>query len=396
MAERWDVIVAGAGPAGATAAALLARQGIRVLLLDRSHFPRPKACAEYLNPGVLTALRRLGLAERVEACAPRYFSGMAILGPRGVRFNVSYLQDQVPLSAASLPRTSLDTALVQHAVDSGAHLREGVIVHGPLRSAPGVAGVSTSTGDLLASLVLAADGVRSVLARALGLQRPARWPRRLGLVTYVRDNGACADGYGRMVVWPGGYCGIAPLPGGRLNIGMVLPAGALQHSPASALLRTVIHSHPLLSDLLSGADPIERVRGMLPVGVRSVHPGARGLLLLGDAAGFFDPFTGEGIFRAIRSAELAAQLIPSFLDGTTDADALLGAYTRSRSSAFRTKSAVTALVQLFVRFPFLLDYALPRLDRRPDTRQRLCNVLGDLVPARAFLNPLTLADALRP
>ena len=138
------------------------------------------------------------------------------------------------------------------------------------------------------------------------------------------------------------------------------------------------------------------MRGVGPIGSRVSRVSTAGAMLVGDAAGFFDPFTGEGIYRALRGAELVAEVGLDALEAGDVSSARLARYDSLRNKAFTRKQAVTALVQLFVQFPPLMEYALPRLMRRPEPLGALGSVLGDCRDAREFLNVPTLWSALHP
>lgn len=393
-----DAVIVGAGPAGAAAALLLARAGRSVVLVDRARFPRGKPCAEYLSPGVLTILERLD----VGPLPAHRFPGMEIISPDGRRFRVTYQRAGTCVSAASLARRDLDAALVAAARRAGVTVLEGFTARGPLVRGGVVTGILGRDGcgehHLRARLTLAADGTNSRFARLLGLRRPARWPVRLGLVAHYRGDTDLPDGFGQMHVWPGGYCGLAPLPDGGLNVAMVLPLDRARHDPRTPtqLFEHHLATHPRLADALRSFSREDPVRGVGPVGSRVSRATTNGALLLGDAAGFFDPFTGEGIFRALRSAELATPVILAALERDDVSAAALAAYEQQRYAAFSTKQTLTTLVQLFVRWPFLLDYALPRLAARPTYSALLSNALGDVADPRDFLRPPTLWHALRP
>ncbi|HZU14610.1 MAG TPA: NAD(P)/FAD-dependent oxidoreductase [Chloroflexota bacterium] len=394
---RFDVAIAGAGPAGALTALLLARRGLSVALLDRSHFPRAKTCAEYLSPGVADVLSGVGLAPVLDGA--HRFPGMDIIAPQAALYRVRYAVEGHGRPAMSLPRRILDARLVAAACGAGATLMEGAVVREPLYRDGRVVGVAGSRGGddvtIEAALTVVADGARSVMTRRLGLARPPRWPRRLGLVAY--HEGTVPSGAGQMIVFPGGYCGVAPLPDGLLNVAAVVPADSMRRRglSAQALLDATIASVPALRELLAGTRRVGNVRGLVPLGSRASRHSVAGALLVGDAAGFFDPFTGEGIYRALRGAELAADAAVAALERGDLSESQLGAYDRMRREAFRQKEVVTMLVQLFIRFPSLLAYALPRLSTRP-SGEILSNVLGDVVPAHEFLALVPLWQALRP
>jgi geranylgeranyl reductase family protein len=397
-----DVLVIGAGPAGASTGAWLAGAGYRVVMVDRSHFPRDKACAEYMSPGVSHLLERLGAAELIAAARPEIVPGMEIVSPQGRRIRLRYEDGVQSFTARTLRRRVLDAVLVEHAAQRGVEIRQGVVAHSLIREEGAVVGVRCSSGgtfgEIRAKLTIIADGFRSSLARSLGLAVSARWPVRLGLVAHYEGHSGLEDGFGQMHVDRDGYCGIAPLPNGQLNVSIVTRADALRARTGNAesLFQEWIDHRPALRRALGGAERVSRVRGIVPVGARSRRAWYPGALLVGDAAGFFDPFTGEGIHRAIRGGEIAAQVGREALQSGTVRTGGLASYEALRRHAFRDKAAVTAIVQLFVQYPRLLDYAIPRLNSRPVPSRTLGLVLGDLIDAGAFLAPRALWSALRP
>lgn len=399
MAEPWDAVVVGAGPAGSTSALLLARLGLRVALLDRRRFPRPKACAEYMSPGVRQVLRRIGL-EHTALRGALDVRGMDVITPSGALLPIGYALDGVPVAAVTTTRERFDLALLEAAATAGVEVLTGAVVRSVRRDAGTVCGVeyrsAAGAGAARATWTVIADGNRSTLVRALGLSRPARWPRKLGLVAHMGGI-ALADNRGRMCVERDGYCGFAPLPGGETNVALVVPFGAVARSgrPATAFFRHWLASHPRTAALTLEAALTSPVRGVGPIGCRARRAGVEGALLVGDAAGFFDPFTGEGIYRALRGAELLASAIEERGHAATPMG-VVELYERLRRQEFRRKAGVTALVQLFVQSTALLEYAAPRLQTREIPRAVLGNVLGDIDDAAAFLRPTMMWAALRP
>jgi flavin-dependent dehydrogenase len=237
-----------------------------------------------------------------------------------------------------------------------------------------------------ARLVVGADGVHSVVVRALGLRKPVRWPRRLGLVTHLRGV-LWPEDHGQMHVGPRGYVGVAPLGQDLVTVGLVMPMpGGRLGAPDTAL-------EAALAAVGQRACGVQGV-GPLAHAVRSC--GGHGYLLVGDAAGFFDPFTGEGIYRALRGAEIAAQAADRALRAGAEVVSVVREYDRARRAAFRAKERLTALIQVFVQAPSLMNYAVERLSRRPRHAARLGNVLGDLEPAGSALRPGSLWALLRP
>jgi flavin-dependent dehydrogenase len=313
----FDVIVCGAGPAGAVAATVLARGGARVLLLDRAAFPRDKLCGDTINPGTLAILRRLGMT----AFEPSAITvdGMTVTGERGVRVRCAY---GGAARGLAIVRKDLDAALAGHAVDAGARFEERVLVRGPLVDDAGgerrVRGVIVAGRDgrdvrIPAPIVIAADGRRSRLAVALALARQPRRPRRWAVGAYFADVTGLTS-FGEMHVRRGRYLGVAPLPSGLANVCLVVSRQDGLDDPA-ALLLAAIRGDAELRDRFTAARMIAPPAVLGPLAVDAAVPGAPGLLLAGDAAGFIDPMTGDGLRFAVRGGELAGDVALAAIAG---------------------------------------------------------------------------------
>jgi flavin-dependent dehydrogenase len=305
-----DVLIVGGGPAGSVAATVLARAGARVCVVDRSTFPRDKLCGDTVNPGTLALLRRLKMAAGIDACGLPV-AGMRVTGERGVAVEARYKNG---IAGRALLRRDLDWMLLKDAVAAGARFEPSVTVRRALVDEDRVTGVEASghpfEGALRARVTIAADGRRSALAFGLGLAwHPVR-PRRWAIGAYV-DSSTVAPppcDLGEMHVRAGRYVGIAPVPGGLTNVCAVKawrPGEAALGAPRTEILNELARD-AVLRARFAGARMVGSpvVLGPLAVDVRDA--GIDGLLLAGDAAGFIDPMTGDGLRFAMRGAELAA------------------------------------------------------------------------------------------
>ena len=394
--ERVAVLVVGGGPAGAATAIRLARAGRSVVLAERAPAWTWRACGVFTSPAAMDALRRLGVDEATIRRVARAIPAMRVETRPGTSFRLTYGDDgSLAAPAVGLDRSALDPWLLDEAVRAGVDVRRGEAVRKVLGDR-----VEAESGALHARVVVGADGLRSVVARSAGVVRRPPLGARPALTFHVADPAPTVPRDARMVVFDGGYVGLAPVPGGRVNVGIVLVSRGwrtrLRADGAEAVARTVMRTIPPASD-----DPVDwtapaitdRIEGVAPVGARVRRRAGDGWLLVGDAAGFLDPFTGEGLHRALVSAELAAASVERFLDGDATA---LPAYERAMAGRTRSKDLVSRVVQGFLSVPPAFAYAARRLEARPSVRETMGLVIGDLAPASRALDPRFLAALLRP
>jgi geranylgeranyl reductase family protein len=348
-----DVLVVGAGPAGSIAALVLARAGARVRLIDRARFPRDKLCGDTLNPGSLSILDRLGLSTPIRARAAAV-TGMMVTGP-GARVSADYPHR---LCGVSITRRDLDLMLLNAAIDAGAHFECGVAVREPIVDERGrVHGVRvTSDGharDLHASMVIAADGRGSRLASRLHLSAYAQRPRRWAFGAYFAGV-AGMTARGEMHIRPDGYIGVAPLTDGVTNVSVVRDAANLPPGDQQSFVREALALDRELRERFARAEQVSRVSVLGPLAVDARGSGCPGLLLAGDAAGFVDPMTGDGLRFAIRGGELAAQAALEEVESGEPAFARLHAL---RAREFTGKWRINRALRSIVGSPRALDLA---------------------------------------
>jgi flavin-dependent dehydrogenase len=353
-----DVVIAGAGPAGALAAIILANAGLRVRLFDRARFPRHKLCGDTLNPGALSVLQRhVDVSSLVEQSDP--IEGMLLTGPRGVSVRAKYGRG---LTGRAVTREVLDHWLVSGAIAAGASIEEGVLVKDAALADGRVAGVRLGRGTVAvthpARMVIAADGRRSTLAIGRGLSRQPRRPRRWAVGSYFTD----VDGLttlGEMHVRQGHYIGVAPVPGGLTNACLVVSydgrSGGTSVPPASMppaeMLRRYLRDDPELSPRFARARAVAPPSVLGPMAVDAQAAGEPGLLLAGDAAGFIDPMTGDGLHFALAGAELAAEVGLEVLAGQTPIDRAHLDLAAKRTIAFNAKWRFNRALRLLVASP---------------------------------------------
>jgi len=396
--RRADVAIVGAGPAGAAAAILLAEHGLDVVVLDRAALPRPKICGEYLSPEAVRLLDRLGVLKALDATGAAALTGMRITAPDGTsvvgRYRPFGAFRPYRQHAMGVTREVLDGALAERLRGLPLDLREQTRVSDVIVEGGQVVGLRAESRaqealEVRARVIVGADGRHSVVAERLGCRRPHAL-QRLALVTYVRGVADCRE-LGEIFVDPPDYAILNPLAADRVNFSIVVP---LAHAaPWSRRLEDFMTARarqlPHLARRLEGAERVAPVRALGPLAHRVVEPRAGGVLLVGDAAGFYDPFTGEGIFTALRSAELAASTIAQALRAGDVSAAALSAYARARRAAFAGKARVTRALQTVLGHRRLATWTCRALARRPGVLDALLGVFGDYVPPRALLGALS-------
>jgi flavin-dependent dehydrogenase len=241
-----------------------------------------------------------------------------------------------------------------------------------------------------ARLVVGADGLQSVVARRLALTHHWPWPRRIALSTHLRGVAEITD-YGEMHVAHDGYVGFADVGDGLTNVSAVFPQRSARAIAAdrTKFLIDWLARQPRLAARFARTERVGPVRAVGPFASHARRAWASGALLVGDAADFFDPFTGEGIYSALRGGELAAHYARAALDAPSprDADVALAAYDRARHHEFGGKWMVERAIGAVIAWPPLINRAARVLEARKDMADLLIGVAGDFVPAREVMRP---------
>jgi 2-polyprenyl-6-methoxyphenol hydroxylase-like FAD-dependent oxidoreductase len=361
-----DVLIAGGGVAGASLALLLGRRGARVELVDRDTFPREKPCGEGLMPAGVRALERWGLAELVEGAeyvGVRYYAGGVVAEGRFPAV------DGRPAVGRGVRRWRLDRALFEAAAATpGVSARQGVAVERPIVEGGRVVGLVVEGEARRAGLVVAADGLRSPLRRALGLEvAPGGRPRVGVRVHYRLAPEQPARPWVEVYLGRGHELYVTPLPDGELLVAALVEGGRIGPDAAKAL-GGWIAGQPGLAARLRGAERSSAPAGRAPLAARARRGWVPGCVLLGDAAGYVDPITGGGMTQAMLSAELLACHIA--------AGGGLAAFEAERRALLRDYEALTRIVLALAKSPRLARATVGLMRARPGLFGHLLGVAG--------------------
>ncbi len=399
MSLQAEVVIVGAGPAGAALALELARRGRDVLIVERSPFPREKPCGDCVNPGAVRELKRLGVGARLEAVLrPAPLRGWRVEAPDGRALQIDFGSNEegVALNGWGVRRRDLDAALLDEACRAGARVEFGLRAFDVIQEAGRGVGVRARDGtralEIRARLIVGADGLRSVIRRRLGLGARAPRLRKIALVTHLCEGrglaGSDGAGYGELRVRGGRCCGYAPLASGA-NLTLVVPeseAGAIAGRPRD-FMRAALSAFPEIEERVTRGEwdgPL-MVTGPFDQPVR--RPAVPGVVLVGDAAGYYDPFTGEGVYQALRSAALAVEEVEASLrDPEVEAEALREYSARMRLE-FGPRRALQRVIEAVVSRRRAMSTFVAALGAADNAARRLLRVTGDLAHPVSLLDP---------
>ncbi len=341
MSESCDVAVVGGGPAGLATAIAAAERGLAAIVLERRTFPTDKACGEGVLPPGVAALDRLGVLRHLPAGGHRAFHGIRFVNEDGSAA-------EVPLPGAGglgIRRTVLVEAMAARALELGVTLRDRCAVQ-YVESTGSAAVLRTSAGALRARLVVAADGLHSPVRRAAGLDRPPAARRRFALRQHFAVRPwtdlveVHADAHGEAVV--------TPVSDGAVNVNFVWEYGDI----ANPTIATLAARFPALRRRLHGAATVSPVVGAGPMACGAIRRTGPRLVLMGDAAGFIDSISADGLSIAFNSALLLGAELPRVLAAGATVPSLRR-YERAARRLFTGYWTVTSALLWIARRPRL-------------------------------------------
>ena len=351
---RVDVAVVGGGPAGLALAAMAARRGLSVTLLERSALPHDKACGEGVMRAGLAVLDRLGVLDRLPAAE----SG-PIRGVRYVQEDGSMLEGALPgAGGLGIRRTALSSVLLETARGSGVEVRDRTALRSHRRT-PEAMVLETDAGTFSARVLVAADGLHSPLRRAEGLEVPAGGRRRFGL----RQHFVVSPWTDRVEVHlsPQAEAYVTPCGPSRVGVAFLWSDGQLQARPS---IDGLLGRFPILAARLTGAVADSEPRGAGPFLQRARRRVSERFALLGDAGGYVDAITGEGMSVALVCAESLAACLPEVIDRGGDVRAFRP-YVATTRREFRKYAWTARAVLGLARRPGLRRGVVATLARRP-------------------------------
>ncbi|MFN2577199.1 MAG: NAD(P)/FAD-dependent oxidoreductase [Pyrinomonadaceae bacterium] len=368
--STYDVIIAGGGPAGASAAIHLSTRGARVLLVEQKKFPRPKLCGEFISPECAAHFERLNVAEAMSAAHPANLTATVFYSRGGKKVRVPSSWFGATGVALGLSRAEMDERLLRRASEAGAQVLEDAHVARVICEQQTACGITVKQGaretTYYAPITVDGTGRSRTLTRHLATNAKRIRRQRAPMVAFkghLEDTrvepGACEIYFYRQ-----GYGGLSSIEKGLSNLCFIASARNVRARGANAdrVMREVVCENQRAAFTLNRA----RLKGswlavsLEGFGRSSVAP-TNGILAVGDAASFIDPFTGSGMLMALESGELAAQAIGEFLNGTpgmSSLDQLQTAYIHRYHQIFNSRLNVSSLLRRAAFVPGLAETAI--------------------------------------
>lgn len=381
--NNFDVAIAGAGPAGTSAAIQLALTGAKVLLIEEKKFPRPKLCGEFISPECLTHFKRLGVMEQMTAAGGASVSETVFYSRRGNKVAVPSEWFLSGAQALGLSRSEMDHQLLQRAKGAGVTVLEETHAARLIYEGESVRGIRAKTGDVTqdygARVTIDATGRVRALARQVDQVRAQQRKHPNPLVAFKvhLENTRLAAGACEIYFYRRGYGGLSAVEAGVSNLCFIVAANDVRHygSDPALVMREVVMKNSRAAYTLAEATmstPWLSV-SLESFGRRTLAP-APGLLTVGDAAAFIDPFTGSGMLMALESGQVAADTVSRNLRPArpdNGFDSLANDYRAEYQRRFAARLRVSGMLRRAAFFPHLAEAAIVFFGTSSILRRRL-------------------------
>ncbi len=395
--NTYDVLIVGAGPAGAACATRLGRTGLKVAVLDKAGFPRDKTCGDALSVDVINQLSTLsetlasaftGLYNKL----PSY--GVKIFSPDHQHIDIPFLYQNKKKCGYISPRKDFDNVLFQHLKQyDNIHTIEACSVDKVIRHHNKIL-LQTNQGDFEGDMVIGADGAHSVVSRHLADIKVEKEHYSAGLrmyyegVTSFHEENYIELHFFRDIL--PGYLWIFPLKDNKANlgIGMLSSVVSKKNINLKDVLQKLLRTHPHLQERFKNARPLETVKGYgLPLGSKKRNLSGERFLLTGDAASLIDPFSGEGIANAIRSGRVAAEHVIECYKLKNFSAAFNKAYDKEIYKRMWKELKVSRALQKLVKYPFLFNFIIKKANRNKMLQHFFIQALANVEQKKMLTRP---------
>ena len=396
----YDALIVGAGPGGATAAAVLARAGLRPLLLDKATFPRDKICGDAISGKSVDVMKRLGMMDALAEAEQVGSWGVTFSGPYGDEVAIPFTKelDQPIAPGYVCTRLEFDNLVFERAVEAGAEIWQDAKVTGLLREGSKVVGVTVehegAAKEVRAPVTIGADGPYSTVVRALGMDQLDERHYCAGLRSYWRGvTGFHERNHVELhfvdEAIPG-YFWIFPLPNGMANVGIGMLSSEIKKRDIKLKpLLDLLVDHPRFRHRFTNAERVSKVQGWgLPLGSKPRTMHGDGWMLVGDAASLIDPFTGEGIGNAMVSGEKAAHWVAKAHAASDFSASFLKGFEEDVLGYLGDELKLSHAMQRLGNWKWLLNTVIRKASRSDELADAISAMFDDESQRKKLISPL--------
>ena len=397
--NTFDIIIVGAGPAGSAAGLYASQHGLKILLVDKERFPRDKICGDALSGKSVAILRELNLLEKTQKLPGALIQSIVFSSPDHTTFKIDLSKTSLKNIAKGfvIRRKNFDSFLFNEAKKAVMTLEnftvtDLVVQDGHVRGVKGKEKGNNKELSFYSSLVFGADGYKSIVARKLNLYNHDLKHWVVALRCYYKNVADLTDQielhYVDKVI--PGYFWIFPIENGYANVGIGMLHGYIKRQNVDlkkSLQETITSTY--FRDRFKAAEALEKPIGWnLPVGSIRRKSHGNGFLLLGDAAGLIDPFTGEGIGNAMYSAKFAVKTAMEAISRNDFSQKVLSNYEDELWNAIGDELKVSSTLQKLGRSQFLLNLVIRKASKSKEVSNLIAGMLTNEVPRNRLANPL--------
>ena len=398
--NKFDVVIAGAGPAGCSAAIRLSGSGLKVALLDKANFPRDKTCGDALSVDVINQLAMLSdtLAKDFEQLAEKIPSyGVRIYSPNYKYIDIPFIHNNKKSCGYISPRLNFDNFLFQHVKqNNNITIFENCNVNN-IKYFDSHVLIETNRENFSAEIIIASDGAHSVVAKKLSDTNVEKEHYSAGLRVYYEGVTAFQeDNFIELHFFKDilpGYMWIFPLPYNKANVGIGMLSSAVSKKKVNlkTTLQNLIKTHPQLKDRFKDAKPLETIKGYgLPLGSKKRNISGERFLLTGDAAALIDPFSGEGIANAIRSGRVAAEHAINCCKEKNFSAVYNKAYDKEIYRRMWNEFKISTKLQKITKYQWLFNFVINRVNNSKRLQSFLIEALANVEKKKKVLRKLLL------